>query len=248
MSVSALFVEGNLDSEILTAVLRGRPLVRRGGSKNSLKPQARYERDNNHVMAGYLRDRDFDYEPSNDLESPVVDANAADKSVLGWRWVRHEIENYLIDPAIVEASTGIPALRWSGHLTECAIRIRWYQIARWVVGEVRRSIPPNHKLETRPPKLGELRLPDCIDQRTTRDWCEESIRAFAARVASNMSEEHVGSRIEFRSSLLTEHFLSESANALVWCSGKDLFAALPRETLVEVGCKNAGALRAHLRD
>lgn len=73
MPITRLFVEGNLDSEILTALLQGRPIVQRGGSKNSLRPQAIGERRQNKVDAGYLRDRDFDSEPSEDRHIAVAE-------------------------------------------------------------------------------------------------------------------------------------------------------------------------------
>jgi hypothetical protein len=247
MPLRLLLVEGNLDSEVLTAVFRGQPAVRRGGSKNGLKPQAKQERQQNHVDAGYLRDRDFDYEPPTDTSAAVIDSLDGDEP-LGWRWARHELENYLIDPAIVEPATGIPRGEWSHHLVEAALRIRWFQIARWTVGEIRRSVPPAYRLETRPPQLAEFELPDCLGKEEARNWCASSIRTFASHVAENMSAGNVAESSELRAALLTESFLSDAANVLVWCSGKDLLAAIDPDIRERVGCETAGSFRARLRD
>ena len=59
---------------------------------------------------------------------------------LGWRWCRHEIENYLVDPAVVSEAMG-----WSMHggrgssSSSLRKRVRYYEAARWTVGIVRRS-------------------------------------------------------------------------------------------------------------
>jgi len=100
MPIAKLFIEGNLEAEVLNPILQGNPVLQRGGSKNSLKPRARAERRDNKVAAGYLRDRDFDFDPPVDISKPTVDSE--DNGIpFGWRWCRHEIENYLIDPVIV---------------------------------------------------------------------------------------------------------------------------------------------------
>ena len=80
MSINLLMVEGKLDSEILIPLFRGSPTVQRGGSKNGLKPQARYERVQNGVIAGYLRDRDFDFESPEDLNAATIDSSFQDNT------------------------------------------------------------------------------------------------------------------------------------------------------------------------
>jgi hypothetical protein len=88
--IAKLFIEGNLDSEVLNPILRGDPVLQLGGSKNSLKPRANTERRENKVVAGYLRDRDFDYYPPEDLARPAVDSLAGNDAV-GWRWCRQRL-------------------------------------------------------------------------------------------------------------------------------------------------------------
>ncbi len=118
MPVNLLIVEGNLDNEILTMVFAGEPAVKTGGSKNGLAPQARYEREKNRVKVAYLRDRDFDHEPSPDYHTITIDRQDGD-TVLGWRWARHEIENYLLDPAIVERVIGISGRVQGNRIKQC---------------------------------------------------------------------------------------------------------------------------------
>ena len=101
MPIIKLFIEGNLESEVLYPILQGSPVLQQGGSKDSLKPRARAARQENHqVAAGYLRDRDFDFDPPTDLSKPTVDCEEGSLPI-GWRWCRHEIENYLIEPVLV---------------------------------------------------------------------------------------------------------------------------------------------------
>src|SRR5687768_10597823 len=100
MPITKLFIEGNLESEVLNPLLQGSPALQQGGSKDSLKPRARADRHENNVEAGYLRDRDFDFDPPDDTSKPTIDCEEAGVAI-GWRWTRHETENYLIEPALV---------------------------------------------------------------------------------------------------------------------------------------------------
>ena len=116
MPIAKLFVEGKLDSEVLAPVLGGSPTVQQGGNKHALKPRARIEHCENRIAAGYLRDRDFDFDPPANLSNPTVDYMEGGVPI-GWRWCRHEIENYLLEPAIIHAATTIPICRdQGGHL------------------------------------------------------------------------------------------------------------------------------------
>lgn len=99
MPIAKLFIEGYLEAEVLNPILHGDPVLQQGGSKYSLKPRARAERKENKVIAGHLRDRDFDFDPPADTSKPTV-GGEDNNGPFGWRWCRHEIENYLIEPAI----------------------------------------------------------------------------------------------------------------------------------------------------
>ena len=247
MPITLLLVEGNLDSEILSALFQGSPVVRRGGSKNSLKPQARYEHEQNRVIAGYIRDRDFDFDPPDDLDAPTIDS-CFRGTTLGWRWSRHEMENYLLDSAIVANAVSVSQEEWSTILVEAAARIRWYEIARWTVGQLRRHLPPQYELQTRPSGIKEFQIPKATDERASRDWCMNSIHEFAKQVESLASPETIREKFQERTKNLSEELLSDATQVLVWCSGKDLLAALTEPTLRELGFNNARMLQVALRD
>ncbi len=247
MPIALLLVEGNLDSEVLSALFQGLPAVRRGGSKNSLKPQARYEREQNDVRAGYIRDRDFDFDPPGDLDAPTIDS-CFQGTTLGWRWSRHEMENYLLDPVIVAKAVSVSQEEWATILVEAAARIRWYEIARWTVGQLRRHLPPQYELQTRPSGFNELQIPEATDERASRDWCMNSIHEFANQVELLASPETTREKFQERAESLSEELLSDATQVLVWCSGKDLLAALTEPTLGKLGFNNAGELRGALRD
>ncbi len=159
MPVSTLLVEGELDAQVLNPVFGGSPMIERGGSKGSLLPKTRDKRGKTPDTC-YLRDRDFDYDPPTDLTRPSVDAE--DKRpqntgprVLGFRWCRHSIENYLLEPAIVHAATGWSEEDFTRALLDAAKHIEHYTVARWAVGIARRSLPPFRELSTRPDLTNE---------------------------------------------------------------------------------------------
>jgi len=103
MPVNKLLVEGELDQQLLSAVCKGDPFVEAAlASKNALAPRVRDERRKGLQGVFYLRDRDYDTEPPTDITSP-----SKDDGDLGWRWCRHSIENYMLDPLIVCPTLGI---------------------------------------------------------------------------------------------------------------------------------------------
>ncbi|MBI1904242.1 MAG: hypothetical protein HYS13_24365 [Planctomycetia bacterium] len=248
MPLSELLVEGNLDAQVLGAVFAGRPPVRIGGDKRSLKGRARDQRERARVDVGYVRDRDFDYDPPKDVTQPTVDW-LDNKAAMGWRWCRHEIENYLVDPSLVSKAMGWPVQEFSDQLVAAAKQIRYYEIARWTVGVARRALPPNYELETRPPEIGksEFRLPDELTEAAMFDWAQRHIHSFADRVNKALGKDSIENSLKRLANLLTDAFLGDVANALLWCSGKDLLTALS-VWLRSQGIPSAGDFRARVRD
>lgn len=247
MPVSRLLVEGNLDVEILSA-FDGMPPVDIGGSKESLAPRARDARQRDKADVCYVRDRDFDYDPPDDTSQPVVDRMHAG-IVLGWRWCRHEIENYLIDPEVVAAATSWERATYETALIEAAQRIRHYQIARWVVGTARRSLPPHFELSTKPEDLQDhdFWLPHDVSQGVSVQWANEHAARFYARVGQALVPQAISASIVSRTARLTESLFASTANVLLWCSGKDLLAALELWLRTQ-NLPDAGAFRAMIRD
>jgi len=240
MPIAKLFIEGKLDFEVLNPILQGTPLLQRGGSKNSLKPRAFNERQENKVVAAYLRDRDFDFDPPDDLSKPTAD------SKVGWRWCRHEIENYLVEPAVVSE-----AMTWSLREVEDAIRqaarqIRNYEAARWTIGIVRRALPPHYDLKTRP-DLNEIALPPALDSVAVNTWALNNIEVHRSRIAASTDPSAVQASLDGFLARFDEAFVAEVANVLLWFSGKDILAGMA-DWLATKSIANPGEFRAVLRD
>lgn len=240
MPIAKLFIEGKLDFEVLNPVLNGAPLLQLGGSKNSLKPRASNERRENEVAAGYLRDRDFDFDPPDDLSKPTVDSD------LGWRWCRHEIENYLIDPDIINAATGWPASEIRAAILEAAGVIRSYEAARWTVGLVRRALPPNYDLNTKP-KSGDFALPSALDSTAVSDWALSNIEAHRNRIVASMEPVTVQASLDKFFARFDDVFIADLTKVLLWFSGKDILAGMA-DWLVTKSFANPGEFRMLLRD
>jgi len=246
MPIAKLFIEGNLESEVLNPILEGTPVLQQGGSKDSLKPRARADRSENGVMAGYLRDRDFDFDPPADISRPTVDSEEGGMPV-GWRWVRHEIENYLIEPVLVNEAMTWPIPEVEEALRQSAREIRHYEAARWSIGVVRRDLPPHYELKTRPDGLNDIDLPVALDSVAVNAWASESIAAHRGRINASTDPLRVQESIEELSERFDDAFILEVANVLVWFSGKDLLAGM-NAWLATKGVPNPGAFRALMRD
>jgi hypothetical protein len=229
MLVSLLLVEGDLDFQVLRPIFGGNPVVEIGGSKYSLEPRSRSLRTEKKTPVCYLRDRDFDSDPPTDLSQPTVDRRLDDGTVLGWRWCRHEIESYLIDPELVANATGWDKTVYATALREAARGIRHYQIARWVVGQARRSLPPMKRvLTTKPEELGnhDFRLRRDLTDQSTVQWARDHLARFFEPLQRAFAPEAIEASIAARQATLTEPVLTDPATTLVWCSGKDLLATI----------------------
>jgi hypothetical protein len=235
---------------VLQAILAGCLTVKEGGSKNSLAPRTRVgRREKAACDICYLRDRDFDHDPPTDTSRPQIDHIDADGSVLGWRWCRHEIENYLIDPEFAALAKGWDRGEYSAALTAAAQQIRHYQVARWAVGTVRRQLRPPHHLQTRPRDCGNApyRLPSDLSEEGTTSWAHAQTECFRAGVDRELSSQAIQTELESRRRTLTEQLLASPGNALLWCSGKDLLAAL-EPWLAGRGVVAPSAFVAQVRD
>ena len=244
MSVNTLFVEGNLESEVLNPILKGSPVLRQGGSKNSLKPRAATERRENKVNAGYLRDRDFD--PPADTTAPTIDG-LYESTPFGWRWCRHEIENYLIEPSLVSAAISVSIADFEQVLRDVGTELRNYQAARWTVGCVRRLLPPHYDLKTRPEGLNEIDLPVDLSNAATKTWASTSVESHRLPITAATDPAAVRTLFDQFVVRFDTAFISDVSNVLLWFSGKDLLAAMGGR-LSSMGFVNPGKFRAAVRD
>lgn len=225
MPISQVLVEGNLDTEILTAVFGGDPVVVKGGSKNGLKPQAQRMWERTRTPVVYLRHRDFDYDPPNDPGSPVVDSTDKASAVAkGWHWSRHEIENCLLDPSLVSVATGRQRQEVERTIVASAARILVYEQARWVIGATRRTLPPLYRLSTRPTRLSsaDLGIPqEGEDELRDPSWAGEQIQRFLGVVDERMNESAVAVLMRAYQRQLESALESGCSAVLHWFSGKD---------------------------
>jgi len=244
--IAKLFVEGTLEVQLFAPILLGSPVPYQGGSKYALKPRARTERRENQVAAGYLRDRDFDFDPPADLWKPTEDG-VDHGIVFGWRWCRHEIENYLIDPAVVGEVTAWPVAEIEEALRAAGRTIRSYQVARWTIGLVRRALPPHYELRTRPDGLNELELPSILDSARVNEWASQAINQHRGPMVAATDAGAVQNSLDAFAARFDDAFVDDVTNILVWFSGKDLLAGMA-EWLLAKAVVNPGAFRALLRD
>ena len=248
MPIGKLFVEGALEVEVLNPVLLGNPAIQQGGSKNALKARAGTDRRENQTDAGYLRDRDFDFYPPDDLTKPTVDSSFEGTGIpFGWRWCRHELENYLIDPAVVSEAMHWPAPDVEAALRNAASTIRYYEAARWAIGIARRSLPPQYELRTRPEGLNEIELPPALEAATVNNWAFQSIADHRARIAAATEPTTIQESLDALTARFDDAFIDDTARVLIWFSGKDLLAGLAAWILVK-GFANPGVFRSRLRD
>lgn len=227
MPVDVLIVEGELDEQVLFPLKPAGLTLVRGDSKGSLAPKARDRRRQQNVRACYLRDRDFDFDPPADLGAPTVDAHDRQESpatVLGWRWCRHAIEGYLLEPGLVEAATGWPQAEYERQLLAAAAHIRHYTAARWAVGIARRSLPPMSELATRPALTNEIKLPADCGEAGCDAWAHAHVASFLAQIDQTLTPAAVAVSLADKKALLAG--LTSPQEVLLWHSGKDLLAAL----------------------
>ena len=246
MPVAGLLVEGKLDKELLTAVLQGRPAVEvGGGGKYALPHAARHRKPPMTGRLAYLRDRDFDADPPDDAAAPVRVPHG--DGVLGWRWCRHEVENYLLEPALVGLALGCNVGEYSAALTAAATGIRDYAAARWTVGATRRGLPPSHAFETKPAELRDVdfRLPDDLSAEATQAWMRRHTAAFRDRVCPQLDDSALEPLCQsYRTRLAGA--VAHAEDVLVWFPGKDLIAALA--PWLATRQLDAGRFRERLRD
>ncbi len=246
MPLTKLFVEGALEIQLLTPILQGSPVPQQGGSKYTLRPRAGTDRRENNVAAGYLRDRDFDFDPPTDISRPTVDSMYGSVA-LGWRWCRHEIENYLIDPALVSEATTWPVSDVEDALRKAAAKIRNYEAARWTIGIVRRTLPPHYELRTRPEPLNEIDLPFALDATAVNTWATDCIEHHRRAILTATDAGFVQASLGDYGARFDDAFIADVAKVLLWFSGKDLLAGMA-DWLSTKGVVNPGAFRAMLRD
>jgi hypothetical protein len=111
MPVSVLLCEGSPNSpdlRVLSKLLTGLCQVRDSGGKYGMGDRIKVQREveeKGNICCGIL-DGDFIAKWEIPKNEPRQWMSSEEKIHFGWRWERKEIENYLIDPKVVEKSLG----------------------------------------------------------------------------------------------------------------------------------------------
>jgi len=250
MLVKNLLVEGELDGQLLHAVCGGHPLVIAVKSlKNSLAPRTRIEREKpGGACVFYLRDRDFDYEPPGQLGQPIVD-KIEKGTILGWRWCRHSIENYMLEPAIVCAALQTETAVYRPALQEAGDRIKYYQAARWAIGLSRQALPPHYELDTGLGGKKDFFVPEAqaLTQQANRTWVLGHVKTFLDQVETRLDEKAIAQSFEKHVNLFETHVCDSAESLLIYFSGKDLMIAL-EPWWRAIGIQGANDFRGTIRD
>jgi hypothetical protein len=181
MPVSLLLCEGvdsSPDIRVLTKLLAGRCRVLPQGQKYGMGNRilARREVIGQDSVFGLL-DGDFIEKWTPPVNRPVDWKSSHDALFFGWRWERKEIENYLIDPAVVEFSLGqtLPIQDYQSSLVAARDRLPTYQAARTALASSRA------RFRDLPSSFGKARgrerhpFPDDLDEKTCEDGLREVV-------------------------------------------------------------------------
>ena len=226
MPVSKLYVEGKTDERILKATLSllpNNPTIERKGSKDDLPHIVRRERQSSpELSVVYLRDRDFDTEPV--IPAPAQpDAILHKGAVHGYRWQRHEIESYLLTPALVEAAFGVSVQQTEAALTGAAGMLRNYTAARWTIGHTRRLCRQVGTLQTRPVGITDFQLPPDLSAAGMDTWITTTQQLFLGNYNSALDIVAMRQLFQqYQAKLDTQN----PDEILLWYSPKDLLAAM----------------------
>jgi hypothetical protein len=241
-------VAGGPDAVILAAIFApDGPEVVPAISKTNLGAGVRALRRVGRMNVAAIRDRDFDFVPEHG-DDPVV--LTWDSEPVGWRWRRHELESYLVDPALVVPATieiagGSDVSGYEQILLTAARTVAPYQAARWALGDIRRRLPP--RLRGRPERFNkdfEL-LPD-LSVGACMSWAREEMDAHRTTIPETVALEALYQT--FLDRFTAETF--DAHEALLWFSGKDLMAAVARQAQEAsvAWWSSAGSLRNMVRD
>lgn len=243
MPVTKLYVEGELDQQLLNNILGGSPVVERRGGKYGLQGMVLRERQEKGSEGLYLlRDRDFDYEPPADLRTPTELRAERSNDHTGWRWCRHSVECYLLEPAVAAQALNRTSAELEEWIRQAGRALVDYQAARWTIGQARAQLPPGRRLETHPTELdGEFNLPADRSEGAIWTWLWASTQQFIRPVTLAFAEDAL--RAQFTAYQARLGAL-DAAGLLVWCSGKDLLAFIAPL----VGQDSPKALSNRIRD
>jgi hypothetical protein len=244
MPVNLLFCEGGAgspDVRLLRSITRGVATVRiqPQGAKYGLGQFVRAYREAapQTIVAG-IRDSDFDRHhnlPAGQIRDWRVEN---DHVWLGWFWERTEIENYLLDPAIITRlfSPDVIAPAWYHATLDAAITaLLDYTAARATLSRSRGRYEPLPNIWGTAAGIADHVLPLPCTEADCRVEIERIIETYGARIQAAQA-------LTLYDQLLGEYRSAYYHEPLLYFSGKDIVCAM-REPLQQVGFPSPGAFR-----
>lgn len=249
MSIALLYCEGgekSPDLQVLVQLLSGTNcLVRPSGGKYGFGERLKIRRELDTPKCAGLRDRDFDADDSVPVCAPREWRADKGRLWLGWSWERREIENYLLDPVVVQVALQLPLdvpLYWQ-RLHEAALSITAYTAARYALSLSRVRFAPLPSGWGRGRGCEDHKFPDDRDA----DQCRSAIVQVVEghECCQQISAAAVLER--FESILPTcEPGGARFAHFLTFFAGKDLLYALEPALQNDFGFKSALAFREQI--
>lgn len=186
MPVNLLYCEGGAkspDIRIILAVLAGACMIEPAGEKYGLGQRVRLSRDTrpNSTVAG-LRDRDFDKDDSVPTYSPREWRVEGGRVWIGWFWERVEVENYLIDPSVVQRALGNKAPEAGAYrsaLLTSAEAVADYTAARTALSVSRVRFSPMDNAWGKEKGSDKHKFPDERGETDCRKGINEVVKEYA---------------------------------------------------------------------
>ncbi|MGO8675233.1 MAG: hypothetical protein ACLQVX_05115 [Limisphaerales bacterium] len=210
---------------MLTRVLAGQVAVTPGGTKDDLHHIVRRELEEGKSGIAYLRDRDFDSEPPPSGTDGVEVDRLINGVVLGYRWDRTELENYLLEPPLVAAALGFDLAEFSAEVARVASVLHAYTAGRWTLGQLRARTRRMTRVRTRPESLSgtAFPLPKSLAEADVVSWLDTVVTRVSQAVAKEFDVAAIRSQFEMYKNVLSGKC---GAEILRWYSGKDLLGVL----------------------
>lgn len=223
MSVNKLYVEGRLDVECLNPILGGQVAIQRKGTKDDLHHIVRRERADGASVC-YLRDRDFDTEPSVPYTAQIVVDRSINGVTHGYRWQRLDLEAYLLEPRLVSTAMGISSDELERELVLAATSLRDYEAARWTIAQVRAELPHSRIVRTRPPSVtADYEVPSDLSETYSWHWIRSAAQDFLNQASRALDVSSLQQQYRhYRQALPVKDW----QEVLLWYSGKDLLCQM----------------------
>lgn len=180
-----ILCEGNedgIDQILLEKILNDSCRVVAVGSRFGMKHRIEVLRMVCDEPAFAVLDRDFSetWLPCRGESIPWIVNNNSTESVLGWFWERKEIENYLLEPIVIQKTLGMATFDWSEYeaaLESARDAVAVYQAARIALSLLGRTgqyyVPSSFGPEHGSGERYRFPLPDELGEEHCRQWLQQ---------------------------------------------------------------------------